>query len=141
ERLSTLLGAAPLTTTITPLGANVSGVRLVSEVALREYGALKLKNRRLVDAIFDSKTVAGFLAGTPGLKEWSLLVKAWYHATDQVVRAGVRRAVREKVQEQSWARWAELCVPLRTLEQRLSGAATPAAIARLAGDFERSSSH
>jgi anion-transporting ArsA/GET3 family ATPase len=58
-------------------------VQLVSEVALREYGTMKLKNRVLVDAIFDSKYVAGFLSGTPGLKEWSLLGKAWFHATEQ----------------------------------------------------------
>lgn len=83
ERLSTLLGAPPLTASITVLRENIWGVRLVSEVALREYGALKLKNRVLVDAIFDSKYVAGFLSGTPGLKEWSLLGKAWYHATEQ----------------------------------------------------------
>jgi anion-transporting ArsA/GET3 family ATPase len=82
ERLSTLLGASPLTPSITELKSGISGVRLVSEVALREYGALKLKNRVLVDAIFDSKYVSGFLSGTPGLKEWSLLGKAWYHATE-----------------------------------------------------------
>jgi anion-transporting ArsA/GET3 family ATPase len=83
ERLSTLLKAPPLGCSISSLGSNVWGVRLVSEVALREYGALKLKNRVLVDAIFDSKYVTGFLSGTPGLKEWSLLGKAWYHATEQ----------------------------------------------------------
>src|SRR5450755_1913598 len=44
---------------------------------------MKLKNRVLVDAIFDSKYVSGFLSGTPGLKEWSLLGKAWYHATEE----------------------------------------------------------
>jgi anion-transporting ArsA/GET3 family ATPase len=44
---------------------------------------MKLKNRVLVDAIFDSKYVAGFLSGTPGMKEWSLLGKAWFHATEE----------------------------------------------------------
>ena len=83
ERLSTLLGAPPLESQITKLAPNVWGVRLVSEVALREYGTLKLKNRVLVDAIFDSKYVTGFLSGTPGLKEWSLLGKAWYHAIEE----------------------------------------------------------
>ena len=83
ERLSTLLGAPPLEPTITELRHGIWGVRLVSEVALREYGAMKLKNRVLVDAIFDSKYVAGFLSGTPGLKEWSLLGKAWFHATEE----------------------------------------------------------
>ncbi len=83
ERLSTLLGAPPLESQITTLATNIWGVRLVSEVALREYGTLKLKNRVLVDAIFDSKYVTGFLSGTPGLKEWSLLGKAWYHAIEE----------------------------------------------------------
>ncbi|HEY4106673.1 MAG TPA: ArsA-related P-loop ATPase [Polyangiaceae bacterium] len=82
ERLSTLLGAPSLGPTISELCPNIFGVRLVSEVALREYGTMKLKNRVLVDAIFDSKYVSGFLSGTPGLKEWSLLGKAWYHATE-----------------------------------------------------------
>src|SRR5882724_3428989 len=83
ERLSTLLGAPPLGSAISAISPNIWGVRLVSEVALREYGTLKLKNRVLVDAIFDSKYVTGFLSGTPGLKEWSLLGKAWYHAIEE----------------------------------------------------------
>jgi len=83
ERLGTLLGAPPLRSTISELAPNIWGVQLVSEVALREYGAMKLKNRVLVDAIFDSKYVAGFLSGTPGMKEWSLLGKAWFHATEE----------------------------------------------------------
>jgi len=83
ERLGTLLGAPPLSSSIAQLAPNIWGVQLVSEVALREYGAMKLKNRVLVDAIFDSKYVAGFLNGTPGMKEWSLLGKAWFHATEE----------------------------------------------------------
>lgn len=83
ERLGALLGAPPLRSAISELAPNIWGVRLVSDVALREYGAMKLKNRVLVDAIFDSKYVAGFLSGTPGLKEWSLLGKAWFHATEE----------------------------------------------------------
>ncbi|HYQ40680.1 MAG TPA: ArsA-related P-loop ATPase [Polyangiaceae bacterium] len=83
ERLGALLGAPLLRPTISELASNIWGVQLVSEVALREYGVMKLKNRALVDAIFDSKYVAGFLNGTPGMKEWSLLGKAWFHATEE----------------------------------------------------------
>jgi len=83
ERLGALLGAPPLHSTISQLAPNIWGVRLVSEVALREYGTMKLKNRVLVDAIFDSKYVTGFLSGTPGLKEWSLLGKAWFHSIEE----------------------------------------------------------
>src|SRR5882724_6823563 len=57
ERLSKLLGAPALGTTIGPLAPNLWGVRLASDVALREYGLLKLKSRAVVAAIFDSKTV------------------------------------------------------------------------------------
>lgn len=83
ERLGTLLGGSALGSSIERLTPNIWGVQLVSEVALREYGTMKLKNRALVDAIFDSKYVAGFLNGTPGMKEWSLLGKAWFHATEE----------------------------------------------------------
>ena len=83
ERLGALLGGSPLGSAISQLAPNIWGVQLVSEVALREYGAMKLKNRVLVNAIFDSKYVAGFLSGTPGMKEWSLLGKAWFHATEE----------------------------------------------------------
>ena len=83
ERVSTLLGAPPLASAISLLAPNIWGVRLVPEVALREYGTMKLKNRVLVDAIFDNKYVAGFLSGTPGMKEWSQLGKAWFHASEE----------------------------------------------------------
>jgi anion-transporting ArsA/GET3 family ATPase len=53
-------------------------------VALREYGQMKLKSRALVDALFDNRYVQGFFAGAPGLKEWALLGKAWYHSTETV---------------------------------------------------------
>ncbi|MEI9941583.1 MAG: ArsA family ATPase [Pseudomonadota bacterium] len=258
ERLGTLLGAPPLTSAIAELAPNIWGVQLVSEVALREYGTMKLKNRVLVDAIFDSKYVAGFLSGTPGLKEWSLLGKAWFHSTEEengrprfdvvlfdapatghgldmlrvpkviveiappgvlrsdaerawemfrdparsgvvvvtlpeemptnesielcaalrdeltlpineivvnsllpslfssaeasaleqlgalggstparaVLDSGVRRATRERIQNQSLARLTRLGVPLRKLELLLDGAATPAAVLRLARNFD-----
>jgi anion-transporting ArsA/GET3 family ATPase len=53
-------------------------------VAIREYGHLKLKSRALADALFDNRYVQGFFAGAPGLKEWALLGKAWYHSIEEV---------------------------------------------------------
>lgn len=82
ERLSPLLGGAELGERIAPLTTNVWGVLLTPEVALREYGTLVLKSPKLVDALFDNKYVEGFFNGAPGLREWALLGKAWYHATE-----------------------------------------------------------
>jgi anion-transporting ArsA/GET3 family ATPase len=84
ERISELVGSAPLEPQIRELRPNLWGVALRAEVALREYGQLKLKSRMLVDALFDNRYVQGFFAGAPGLKEWALLGKAWYHSTETV---------------------------------------------------------
>ncbi len=82
QRLSTLLGAAALDTQIQPISNNLWGVLLTPEVALREYGTLVLKSQRLVETLFDNKYVQGLFNGAPGLKEWALLGKAWYHTTE-----------------------------------------------------------
>jgi anion-transporting ArsA/GET3 family ATPase len=84
ERVSAMLGGAPIKTEISELSPNLSAVLLASDVALREYGSMVLKSKKLVEAVFDNKYVQGFLNGAPGLKEWSLLGKAWFHATEQV---------------------------------------------------------
>lgn len=84
ERLSSLLGGSPLGTDVREVVPGIFGVRLVAEVAVREYGHLKLKNRILSDAVFENRYVQGFFAGAPGLKEWALLGKAWYHSTETV---------------------------------------------------------
>jgi anion-transporting ArsA/GET3 family ATPase len=87
ERVSELLGVAPLGTQIRELAPRLWGVNLRADVALREYGQLKLRNRLLVDALFDNRYVQGFFAGAPGLKEWALLGKAWYHSIEEVAGA------------------------------------------------------
>jgi anion-transporting ArsA/GET3 family ATPase len=84
ERFSTLLGGPPLDTEVREIVPRVFGVRLSAEVAIREYGHLKLKSRVLADALFENRYVQGFFAGAPGLKEWALLGKAWYHSTEVV---------------------------------------------------------
>lgn len=83
ERVSALVGGPRLTTSISPLRENIWGVLLTPEVALREYGALVLGSEKLVKVLFDNKYVEGFFNGAPGLREWALLGKAWYHAVEK----------------------------------------------------------
>jgi hypothetical protein len=82
ERFQTLLGGAPIGEAISEIAPGVSAVRLLPEVAFREYGLLVLKSERLTRTLFDNRYVQGFFKGAPGLKEWALLGKAWYHATE-----------------------------------------------------------
>lgn len=84
ERLSNLLGVPPIGTDITEVMPGLSAVTLSAEVAIREYGHLKLKSRVLADTLFDNRYVQGFFAGAPGLKEWALLGKAWYHSIEEI---------------------------------------------------------
>jgi anion-transporting ArsA/GET3 family ATPase len=82
QRFSTLLGARAIGPTISEVAPRISAVLLKPEVAFREYGTLVLKSERLANALFDNKYVQGFLRGAPGLKEWAMLGKAWYHAIE-----------------------------------------------------------
>lgn len=82
QRVSELLGGPELTTEIGLIQENLWGVFLDSDVALRQYGTLVLKSGKVVDTLFDNKYVQGFFRGAPGLKEWSLLGKAWYHSME-----------------------------------------------------------
>jgi anion-transporting ArsA/GET3 family ATPase len=82
ERLSDLLGGPRLTAEIALIRRNLWGALLIPNVALREYGVLVLKSPTLVDALFGNKYVEGLFNGAPGLKEWALLGKAWYHSTE-----------------------------------------------------------
>jgi hypothetical protein len=52
------------------------------------------------------------------------------------LESGVRRATRQRIQDESLARLKTLSVPLRKLELLLSGAATPEAVSLLARHFD-----
>jgi anion-transporting ArsA/GET3 family ATPase len=84
EGISTLLGRLPLGPDIAELRPGIFGVALSAGAAIREYGHMKLKSRVLAGAIFENRFVQSFFAGAPGLKEWAMLGKAWYHSTERV---------------------------------------------------------
>jgi anion-transporting ArsA/GET3 family ATPase len=82
ERLSAILGTKPIGSEIASVGSGVWAVNLDPERALREYGEMVLKVRTLAHAIFDNRYIKAFFRATPGLFEWAMLGKAWYHTTE-----------------------------------------------------------
>lgn len=82
QRFEALLGTGRIGETIREIAPNLFAVRLHPDVAVREYGAMVLKSQKLTNALFDNKYVQGFFHGALGLKEWALLGKAWFHATE-----------------------------------------------------------
>src|SRR5580700_2244283 len=84
ERLSAMLGVAPIGPEVTPVGKNVWAVNMLPEKALEEYGILVLRSRALYKALFDNAYVRTFLRAVPGMQEWTMLGKAWWHTTEKL---------------------------------------------------------
>jgi len=82
ERLSAILGTKPIGDTIVEVAPGVSAVNLSPELALAEYGEMVLKVKALANAVFDNKYTKTFFRATPGLYEWAMLGKAWFHTTE-----------------------------------------------------------
>ena len=82
ERLSGMLGTGPIGPEIVHVAPNIDAVNMVPEKALEEYGVLILKSRTLYRALFENRYVTTFFRAVPGLYEWSMLGKAWFHTTE-----------------------------------------------------------
>jgi anion-transporting ArsA/GET3 family ATPase len=82
ERLSTMLGSELVGSEVTPVAPNVWAVNMDPEVALEEYGLMVLKSRTLYKLLFDNKYVRTFFRAVPGMQEWAMLGKAWWHTTE-----------------------------------------------------------
>ncbi len=82
ERLSGMLGSSAIGDEITHVAPNIDAVNMVPEKCVEEYGILMLKSRTLYKALFENRYVTTFFRAVPGLYEWSMLGKAWFHTTE-----------------------------------------------------------
>ncbi len=82
ERLSAMFGSDLVGNQVAPVAPNVWAVNMEPEVALEEYGLMMLKSRALYKILFDNKYVRTFFRAVPGMSEWAMLGKAWWHTTE-----------------------------------------------------------
>jgi anion-transporting ArsA/GET3 family ATPase len=82
ERLSAMLGSDLIGTEVKPVSKNVWAVNMTPDSALEEYGMLALKSKTLFQLLFDNKYVRVFFRAVPGIQEWAMLGKAWWHTTE-----------------------------------------------------------
>lgn len=82
ERLSSMLGSELIGAEIQPVAPNVWAVNMDPELALKEYGSMALHSQTLFKLLFDNKYVRKFFRAVPGMQEWTLLGKAWWHTTE-----------------------------------------------------------
>ncbi|MCC6555782.1 MAG: ArsA family ATPase [Polyangiaceae bacterium] len=90
ERLSAILGSEPIGDEVVQAARNVWAVNISPEKALREYGELVLKVRAVAHAVFENKYTKTFFRAVPGLSEWAMLGKAWFHTTELLEGGGNR---------------------------------------------------
>jgi anion-transporting ArsA/GET3 family ATPase len=83
ERLSVMLGVPPIGDSVVAVGENVWAVNISPDKALEEYGILVLHSRVLYKTVFDNRYVRSFLRAVPGMQEWAMLGKAWWHTTEK----------------------------------------------------------
>jgi anion-transporting ArsA/GET3 family ATPase len=84
ERLPTLLGVNKSFSEIQPVRENLWAVNMTPDVALREYGVMVLRSTFLYKQVFERDVVRAFLRAVPGLYDYSMLGKLWYHTTEQI---------------------------------------------------------
>ena len=82
ERLSSMLGSDLVGEQVIAVGPNIWAVNMTPEIALEEYGMMALKSKALYSVLFDNKYVRVFFRAVPGMSEWAMLGKAWWHTTE-----------------------------------------------------------
>jgi anion-transporting ArsA/GET3 family ATPase len=83
ERISSMFASDLVGTEIVPVAERIWAVNMEPQVAFEEYGRMILKAPALYRVVFQNKYVRSFLPAVPGLSDWAMLGKAWYHTTER----------------------------------------------------------
>lgn len=83
DRFGTYFDKPPVGTDIVQLAPNLSAVNTTPAAALEEYGLMILKFRSVYEMVFENRVTRAFLRAIPGLDDYALLGKAWFHTTEE----------------------------------------------------------
>jgi anion-transporting ArsA/GET3 family ATPase len=70
-------------TDVAQLGPNLWAVNATPASALAEYGLMILKFQSIYEMVFENRVTKAFLRAIPGLDDYALLGKAWFHTTEE----------------------------------------------------------
>jgi anion-transporting ArsA/GET3 family ATPase len=68
---------------VSQLAPNLWGVNATPASALAEYGLMILKFQSIYEMVFENRVTKAFLRAIPGLDDYALLGKAWFHTTEE----------------------------------------------------------
>ncbi len=83
ERLSTLFGVGGVGTELVRLRDRLWAVNMTPQASLREYGAMVLRSEFIARQVLENKVSRAFLHAIPGLEDYSMLGKVWFHTTEE----------------------------------------------------------
>ncbi len=83
ERLSTLFGIKTVGTELTRVRDRLYAVNMTPQAALREYGAMVLRSEFIAKQVLENKVSRTFLKAVPGLEDYAMLGKVWFHTTEE----------------------------------------------------------
>lgn len=83
DRMGAYFDRPPIGPQIVPLRERLFGVNPTPASAIREYALMTLRFQKVYELVFENRLSQGFLRAIPGLDEYALLGKAWFHTTEQ----------------------------------------------------------
>jgi anion-transporting ArsA/GET3 family ATPase len=82
DRFGAFFGRPEVGTEISKLRENLYAVNTTPAAALEEYGLMILRFRRVYKLVFENRITEAFLKAIPGIEEYAVLGKAWYHTKE-----------------------------------------------------------
>jgi anion-transporting ArsA/GET3 family ATPase len=82
DRFGSYFDKPAVGTDLVELAPNLSAVNTTPAAALAEYGLMILKFKSVYEMVFENRITKAFLRAIPGLDEYSILGKAWFHTTE-----------------------------------------------------------
>jgi anion-transporting ArsA/GET3 family ATPase len=83
DRFGSYFDKPPVGTELSQLAPNLWAVNTNPAAALEEYGLMILKFKSVYEMVFENRVTKAFLRAIPGLDDYSLLGKAWFHTTEE----------------------------------------------------------
>ncbi len=83
DRFGDYFGKPAVGTGLVHLAPNLSAINTTPAAALEEYGLMVLKFRTVYEMVFENRLTRAFLRAVPGVDDYSVLGKAWFHTTEE----------------------------------------------------------
>lgn len=83
DRYGSFFSAPPVGPQVVRLGERLHAVNTNPAAALEEYGMMVLRFRRVYRMVFENRVTKYFLRAIPGLDDYAVIGKVWFHTTEE----------------------------------------------------------